>query len=35
MRIVSIVVVCVAAFAALVLGSRHWTGAHPSASPAH
>src|SRR5881409_2200887 len=34
-RIVSIVVVCAAALAALVLGSRHWTGARASVSPAH
>ena len=32
MRIISIVVVGVAAFAALVLGTQHWTGAKASAS---
>ncbi|HMI99590.1 MAG TPA: hypothetical protein VK488_07150, partial [Gaiellaceae bacterium] len=35
MRIVSIVVVCAAAFAALVLGSQHWTSARSSAAPLH
>ena len=35
MRIVSIIVVCAAAFAAFVLGSQHWTGASPSATPPH
>ena len=33
MRIVSIIVVCAAAFAALVTGSLHWTGASASAPP--
>ena len=35
MRIVSIIVVCAAALAAFVLGSQHWTGASPSATPPH
>ena len=34
MRIVSTIVVCAAAFAALVTGSLHWSGSGASASPA-
>ena len=33
MRIVSIILVCAAAFAALVTGSLHWSGAGTTASP--